>query len=445
MTKKKILLISVAQGYTMGHKGKTTPCAALGIIAAYTPSHYDLLLINEQNKEDVYHEDVDLVGFSAMTCQIKRAIEIAKHYRERGVPTVIGGIHATVRPEDVYDHFDATVIGEGDLVWKLLLADFEKGELKKSYKSDVLVDMKNVPPFRHDLLYRKKTTLSHAIVQTSRGCPHNCEFCSVTNLFGNRYRTRPVKNVIEEIAGLKHKFIFFIDDNIMGNHDYAYPLFEKLIPLKKRWVGQASLNLSVKDLQLLKLAKKSGCQGLFIGIESVTKTNPHSKLGSFTLKQISEKLKILRDHGLIVNTSTIFGFDHDDKYCFEKTVEFLLKNRVAIGNFPNLTPYPGSALFTRFEKEGRMLHYDWEKYNNHYPTFRLKNLTPEELIAGGYWSSYYFYKAGNILKRLPANLRNIFKYSYMNYQYNRITRSHKDKAHIVKMPPAMRKNWLKQF
>ncbi|MFH1830868.1 MAG: radical SAM protein [Pseudomonadota bacterium] len=443
--KKKILLISTAQHYTKGHKGKTTPCAALGIIAAYTPSSYDVVLINEQNEGNVYHDDVNLVGFTAMTCQITRATEVAKYYRKRGIPTVIGGIHATVRPEDTYGHFDATVIGEGDLVWKQILTDFESGELKKVYKADKLVDMKEVPPFRHDLLYKKKTTLSHAIVQTSRGCPYNCDFCSVTNLFGNHYRTRPVENVIEEIASLKQNFIFFIDDNIMGNHKYAYSLFERLIPAKKAWVGQSSLELSIKDLTLLKLAKKSGCKGLFVGIESITGVNMPGKLGTSDLKKISEKIKILRDHGIIVNTSVIFGFDHDDKYCFERTVEFLIKNRVALSNFPNLTPYPGSALFARLEKEGRILHYIWEKYNNHHPTFKLKNLTPEELVAGGYWSSYHFYNIRNILKRLPANLRNIFKYLYMNFQYYQISKLHKSKAHISKMPPTMRKECLEKF
>ncbi len=303
--------------------------------------------------------------------------------------------------------------------------------------------MAKVPPYRHDLLYRKKTTLSHAIVQASRGCPYKCEFCSVTDIFGGYYRTRPVENVIAEVAGLKQKLIFFIDDNIMGSHKYAYSLFEKLIPLKKAWVGQASLELSVRDLNLLKLARRSGCKGLFIGVESIV--NTHRKLGSSNLKVISEKIKILRDHGLIVNTSVIYGFDHDDKYCFEKTVEFLLKNRVAIANFPNLTPYPGSALFTRLEKEGRILHHDWEKYNNHHPTFKLKGLTPEELVAGGYWSMYYFYSTRNIFKRLPANLRNFFEYAYMNFHYNRISSVHKNEAHITKMPPAMRKEWLEQI
>jgi radical SAM superfamily enzyme YgiQ (UPF0313 family) len=445
MKKKKILLISTAQNYIKGHKGKTTPCAALGIIAAYTPPDYDLLLINEQNSDDVYQDNADLVGFSAMTSQITRSMEVAKYYRDRRIPTVVGGIHASVRPEDTCGHFDATVIGEGDLVWGHVLADFEKGELKKTYKADALIDMAKVPPFRHDLLYRKKTTFAHAIIQVSRGCPYNCEFCSVTNLFGNDYRTRPIENVLSEVAGLRQKFIFFLDDNIMGNHRYAYSLFEQLIPLKKSWVGQASLELSVKDLQLLKLAKKSGCLGLFIGIESVSKANIHRKLGSSSLKAISEKIKILRDHGLIVNTSVIYGFDHDDKYCFEKTVEFLIKNRVAIANFPNLTPYPGSALFTRLEKEGRILHHDWEKYDNHHPTFKLKNLTPEELVAGGRWSQYTFYRARNILRRLPANLRNIFKYAYMNILYNRISRANKHESRITKMPPALRREWLKQF
>jgi len=221
-------------------------------------------------------------------------------------------------------------------------------------------------------------------------------------------------------------------------------VFARLIPVKKAWVGQASLQLSVKDLTLLKLAKRSGCQGLFVGIESVTNVHTPGKLGTSDLRKISEKIKIIRDHGILVNTSVIYGFDHDDKYCFERTVEFLIKNHVALGNFPNLTPYPGSALFARLEKEGRILHYNWEKYNNHHPTFRLKNLTPEELVAGGYWSTSHFYNIRNILKRLPANSHNIFKYLYMNFRYYQISKLKKNEAHISKMSPTMKKEYLEK-
>jgi len=444
--KKKILLISTAKKDHKGHKGKATPCAALGIIASYTPSHYDVTIINEQNGDSVFHEDVDLVAFSAMTTQINRAIEVAQYYRERGVPTVIGGIHASVRPEDARGHFDATVLGEGDLVWPELLQDFENGSLKEVYKADKLIDMADVAPFRHELLYKKKTTVSHAIVQVSRGCPYKCEFCSAVGLFGDYYRTRPVENVINELKSLKQKFIFFVDDNIMGDAKYARELFTSMLPLKKYWGGQASLGLSTKDAGLLRLAKKSGCRGLFIGIESVSNTGALGKLSSGSLKKISEKIRMIQDEGIMVQTSVVFGFDHDDQHCFEKTVDFLLENKVGLTSICTLTPYPGSALFTRLEKEGRLLHHEWDKYNNFYPVFKMTNIDPEVLMAGARWSSYRFYRSKSILKRLPRNLPNIFYYSLMNFHYNRATKDHaRNGARITPMPAAMKQEWLEQI
>lgn len=444
--KKRILLISTAKNYRKGHKGKATPCAALGIIAAYTPPHYDVTIINEQNGDKVFREGADLVAFSAMTSQINRSIEVSQYYRAKGVPTVIGGIHASVRPEDARGHFDATVLGEGDLVWPELLKDFENGSLKEEYKADRLIDMADVAPFRHDLLYKKKTTVSHAIVQVSRGCPYKCDFCSAVGLFGDHYRTRPVENVIREIKGLKQKFTFFVDDNIMGDANYARELFTRMLPLKKYWAGQASLGLSTRDAGLLCLAKKSGCRGLFVGIESISNPGKLGKLSSGNLKKISEKIRMIQDEGILVHTSVVYGFDHDDQYCFEKTIDFLLKNKVGLTSICTLTPYPGSALFTRLEKEGRILHRDWEKYNNFYPVFKLAKMDPEVLKAGARWSSYYFYRAKNVLKRLPRNLSNLLYYSILNFHYNRSTRKNlHDGARITPMPAEMKQEWLEQM
>jgi radical SAM superfamily enzyme YgiQ (UPF0313 family) len=279
--------------------------------------------------------------------------------------------------------------------------------------------MEQIPSLRHDMIPSKRTTFSHSIVQASRGCPYNCEFCITSILFGKKYRFRPVENVVEEIKGTGNKFIIFIDDNIFGNLEYSEKLFKALIPLKIRWGGQASLNMSTKDPALLKLAKQSGCVALFVGVESVNNlTTEHhgisTKLGSCELNDISKKIKTLLSHGIMVQSSIIFGLDNDDIYTFEKTVDFLKINNVSFSSFCILTPYPGTKLHERFKKEGRLIHEDWAKYNNQHVCFYPKNMSPDQLKQGSDWAGTNFYSASSIIKRYSDNWRNTVFYWGMN-------------------------------
>lgn len=417
----KIELISPAQGSYKKSKLRRTHNIALGILSALTPSHYKINITEEQLGEEISYNDADLVGISMMSNQAHRGYEVAAEFRKRGAKVVLGGIHPSVLPDEAIKHADAVVIGEAEYVWKDVLADAKKGALKKIYKADRLVDMKDIPHIRQDL-YKSKTSFSFYQVQATRGCPFKCEFCSCTIFFGNYYRTRPIENVISEIKKVKEKKLFFADDNIMGNPSYARKLFKALIPLKKRWIGQSSLNLS-SDPSLIKLAYESGCRGLYIGIETLDNNNlketeSYTKNKAASEKELLDKIKIIQDTGIMIMSAMIFGFDNDDISVFRKTIKLLRKGGVSNSTFTILTPYPGTKTYERLKKEGRLLTEDWSKYNNAHVVFKPKLMNERELELGVNWSHRNFYSIPYIASRFFTNYHNPFLYLATNIGYH---------------------------
>ncbi|MBP1721887.1 MAG: radical family protein [Deltaproteobacteria bacterium] len=245
---------------------------SLTTIAALTPPEIEVAITDENVEEIDFNEDVDLVGLTAMTMHAVRAYEIADRFRERNIPVVMGGLHASSLPEEAKQHVDAVVIGEAEGVWKGLLEDFQGGRLQPFYRSSGFCTLKSQPHPRLDLL-KKEHYWTVNCVQATRGCPFSCDFCSVAQFFGDTYRYRPVDEVIEEVKQLPSGGYFtFVDDNIMGRPAYAKELFQKLAPLKRIWTSQGSLTMA-KDTELLKMAAASGCYALFVGIESLTQDN----------------------------------------------------------------------------------------------------------------------------------------------------------------------------
>ena len=393
---------------------------SLTTIAALTPSEIEVA-ITDENIEDIdFDEDVDLVGLTAMTMHAPRAYEIADRFREKGITVVMGGLHASSLPEETKQHVDAVVIGEAEGVWKDLLYDFQKGQLKPFYQSKHLCSFKAQPHPRLDLL-KSKHYWTINCVQATRGCPFSCDFCSVAQFFGNTYRYRPVDEVIEEIKSLPPGYFTFVDDNIMGKPSYAKELFQKLAPLKRSWTSQGSLTMA-KDTKLLKMAAGSGCHGLFVCIESLSQDNLSSMNKSINhVSQYEEAIKIIHDHGIMVVGSFIFGFDHDDDAVFERTVRFCEKNKIELPIFFILTPVPGTRLYQRMEKEGRILHKDWSKYNGSNVVFKPKLLSEETLSNGYSWAFQKSYSYHSIAKRilLPSQKRMIPKI-FTNYAFRRM-------------------------
>ncbi len=391
----------------------------LTTLAALTPSDIEVRITDENVEPVDFEEDVDLVGVTGMVMHAPRAYQIAERFRQRGIPVVMGGPHASSLPLEAKEHVDAVVIGEAENVWKGVIEDARQGCLKPFYRADTFCSMEKLPFPRLDLL-RQDAYMTINCVQTTRGCPHQCDFCHVTHFFGKTYRCRPVDEVIEEVQRLKGDFLVFIDDNIAGNRRYAKELVTRLKPLKKQWASQASMTLT-RDPELLKLAAESGCVSLFIGVESLSSENLKDVNKSFNqVHQLEAALKAVHDHDIMVLAGFIFGLDHDDEGVFERTLRFCERNRIELPSFFLLTPLPGTALFQRMESDGRLLHKDWGQYNGATVVFKPRLMTEETLQRGFNWACKEGYSWGSIFKRVFHPQQRFFTRVLSNIAYRSI-------------------------
>ena len=391
-------------------KMSTYPSLGLALLAALTPPEFNVKIINEECEKIDFDIPVDLVGISFLTPAAPRAYEIADTFRKKNITVVFGGVHASAMPDEAVDHADSVVIGEAENIWPKLLEDFKVKNLQRFYEADGFVDLTNLPIPRRDLL-NKKIYLSTNVVQASRGCPQGCEFCSIEKFFGKKTRFRPVEDVIEEIKGMdKQKFLLFTDDNLIINPSYLKKLLTALIPLKRKWLGEATWAIG-QDPEILKLLRKSGCLGLFIGFESVRtqpnirKTSIHSDMRNPYIQTI----KNLHKNKIAVCGAFIFGFDNDELSSFDETLKFCLDADVDVAQFSSLIPFPGTPLIERLTEEGRMMTRDWSLYTYEPPgkTFQPKNITCEELERniGRMYREFYSYK-----RLFPRLARALFRY-----------------------------------
>ena len=389
---KKILLIAPAYRTKLLENVRVLalPPLNLTILAAHTPEEYDVKIVDESVESIDFNAKADLVGITCMTPLAPRAYEICEKFRERGVPVVIGGIHASLMNEEASEYADAVVIGEAETIWKNVLEDFEKGNLQKVYRVSERPDIEHLPAPRRDLLTKKYFVQT---VQTSRGCPFNCSFCSVTLFNGGKYRLRNIDKVIDEINGIKDKRIFIIDDNVVGSGqqsiERAFKLFDRLKDTGKEWGGQTCLNIVEHD-DLLKAASKSGAKAFLIGLESIQPETLSSYNKKVNLrpatKNFKDAVKKIHDHGIAIVAGIMFGSDHDTKDTFERTVEFILDAQLDAVQLSVQTPLPGTALYKKLAEENRILlddyPKDWEFYNLFEPVYQPCNMTPTELYDG---------------------------------------------------------------
>lgn len=339
---KKLVLVKPVNPHFRRLIRKTNggiPPVALGILAALTPKDWQVTIIDE-NFTPFQYTHADLVGVTAFTSTAPRAYEIAKQYREKGVTTVMGGVHAAMRPEEAQQRVDSLVIGEAEAVWPKLLADFEAGNLEKTYRGG-FPEMTNMPIPRYDLFPRGCI----GAVQTSRGCPMNCKYCSVTAFNGNRYRHRPVEEVLDELEAIPKRVVFFLDDNIVGhgkeNRDRAIRLFEGMIKrrLNKIWAGQASMNLS-DDETVLEYAAKSGCVLVMMGVESEDPDALREIKKPTNIKALKtsyqEVFRRIHDHGIAIHGFFMYGMDVDTPESLRKRTEFIRTCGVDSADFDGL-------------------------------------------------------------------------------------------------------------
>ncbi|MFH0872502.1 MAG: radical SAM protein [bacterium] len=402
---------------------RLTPLA-LATLAALTPPSIEVSFSDDQIRPIRIPADlkeVDLVAISVLSKTAHRAYEIADAYRERGIKVVLGGIHPTTVPEEALGHADAVVIGEAEGIWPQILEDLEAGRLQRTYRQEGLIDLSQSPIPRREIF--KPYRLRYApvdVVQTTRGCPFHCDFCTVNPVFGSRYRMREVASVVAEIETLHRPGLLFADDNVIGNVPYFRRLFSELAPLKLRWIGEATL-AGLEDEENLRILEKSGCKALFIGFESLSAELKGVGKVQNHPERYEEIIRRLHDHGIIAYAAFMFGFDFDDPSVFERTVEFAIANKILLAQFAILTPYPGTPLYDRLQAEGRLLRERWWLEPNQEvlaPHFRPKLMEPEQLREGWKMAWRDFYSFSSIWKRkalwpalhahliyLPMNLR----------------------------------------
>jgi len=391
---------------------------SLTALAAITPVDIDVRILDARVEEVDYSAPVDLVGITGLTSEIPNAYEMADGFRRKGTKVVMGGVHVSALPDEALTHADSVVVGEAELVWRDLIKDFRLGKLKSIYKADDFVDMSNIPIPRRSLLNYDMYT-SFSTLQATRGCPFKCDFCTVTTFFGNTYRCRPVEDVINEVKGLPNKNVVFLDDNIVGRPKFAKELMRALIPLKVKWGSQGSITIA-KDDELLSLYSKSGGQYIFIGFESISSENLDDvQKGWNTIENYEKAIKKIHDAGIDIIGSFILGMDHDDKASFRTTLNFLIKNKIDCVMFHILTPLPGTRLFKRLEKEGRIIDRNWSKYHTGSVVFKPLLMTTYELQEGYHWIYREFYSYTNMLKRIFQSPRNIIYRAAVNLSYGR--------------------------
>jgi radical SAM superfamily enzyme YgiQ (UPF0313 family) len=400
-------------------KFKFPPLSVL-TLAASTPEDVEVSIIDENVEGIRYEINADLIGITVMTPQALRAYEIADQFRGKGKKVVLGGFHVSHLPDEALDHADAVIIGEGDRIWEEVIKDFQESRLKRIYKDDELVSLSETKIPRRNLVKGKRYLFTNTI-QTTRGCPFECEFCSVSSFFGRSYRTRPISLVMEELKKLRREsvFLFLVDDNLIGNRSYAKMLFQEMASLGFKWASHAPLDFA-NDEDLLRLASQSGCLALFVGFESLERENL-SMMGKKTNLGVSliEAVKKFHDHGIGILASFILGYDHDTPDSFGKIVDFCHQSKIDGGLFPILTPYPGTLLRERLKTEGRILTDQWDLYDMEHVTFVPKGMTPEKLQEGFEWLNSSFLSWGSIFRRLLRIHRSLQIFGPMNLGFRK--------------------------
>ena len=384
-------------------------------LAAHTPDDVELTFRDDGlDPIDLAGESdaPDLVGISVNSKTAARAYAIADAYRARGSQVVLGGIHATALPNEAAEHADAVVSGEAEWIWQDVVRDARQGKLRSSligraiYKHDEYKPLDGLPQPRRDL-FKSKRYVPFDVVQTTRGCPYPCEFCSVSTYNGNKFRFRPVAEVISELETCGQR-ILFGDDNVMIHTKYSTELFEAMVPLRKHWVGQASL-AALNRVENVAVMARSGCRALFIGFESVADTAVrHAGKKQNKPQQYAEVVRCLSDHGIGVWGSFIFGLDDDSPDAFERTVEFCIEAKVTAAAFALLTPYPGTALYKRLKAEGRLTKDAWwlsTDHNTDAPFYLPATMTREALRAGWVRAWQSMYSMSSIRRRYDFGLR----------------------------------------
>lgn len=384
---------------SVGRKADGTPYPAawrmepLGIarLAALTPPEVERTFFDDRLEPVDTEAPADVTCITVETYTACRAYQIAEAFRRRGVPVVLGGFHPTLLPDEAAEHGDAVVVGEAEGIWGQVLADAAARRLKPRYQAAGRPRLESIAPDRTIFGRRRYGLLS--LVETSRGCGFDCEFCSICNFYGHRAIDRPVGEVAAEVAGLR-KPVFFVDDNLGADPARLRALCEALLPLRRRWIGQTSLHIA-RDRDLLGLMRRSGCAGVLIGFESLDPETLRAMGKSVNrAAEYAAAIRAFRAAGLSIYATFVFGYDRDTPETFRRTLAFAIEQRFFFAAFNHLVPFPGTPLYRRLEAEGRLLSPAWwldPRFRFGDVAFRPAGMAPETLAAlcGNYRHAFY--------------------------------------------------------
>ena len=388
---------------------------SFGLLAAKTPPDIDLELFDDRVEAINYDTDADLVALSVQTFTAKRSYGIAARFRERGVPVVMGGCHPTLQPKEAGRHADALVVGDGEVVWPRLIVDAAKGRMKEMYLGDKTAPLKNLIPDRR--IFRGKKYSPLIPVQFGRGCRYSCDFCSIHSIYGGTLRQRETDELVRELGDIEEKLIFFVDDNLFVNHRETGRLLGAIAPLKKRWVGQVSVDLAWND-DLLESMRRSGCIAVFVGFESLDERNLRqmNKKGNIKGGTYSEAVKRFRSRGIMVVGAFLFGYDYDTPDSIRQALDFSLEQKLCLAHFNPLFPTPGTPLYDRLAAENRLKFNAWwlsDEYRYGDAMFQPAAMTPGELTDGCLQARIEFNRYSAYLRRaleFKANSRSPFSF-----------------------------------
>jgi radical SAM superfamily enzyme YgiQ (UPF0313 family) len=404
-------------------KRQMAPPLSLLILHALTPEGHRVTIADENVERLNFDDRPDLVGITVKADTAFRSWDIARSYRQKGIPVVLGGIYPTTCPEENEQHADACVIGEAEELWGTVLHDVAAGSLKKVYRTGQPPDLSLTPIPQWDAIAGKRYLYTNTLT-IGRGCPWRCAFCynSSPNLPAG-YRTKPVHRILQEITSLRTRHVMFIDDNFIASPPFARELLGALLPLGLTWHTAVSADIGRHD-DILDLMAASGCRSLFIGFETL---NPANLLAANKrqnhIEEYERTVSKIHSHGMMVNASVVFGFDEDGPEVFDDTTRWLIDREIETMTAHILTPYPGTALHARLRAENRIFDHDLTHYNTSHAVFHPAGMTAKQLEAGYLGSYRQFYSWKNILQRMPSEMQRGVPYLLFNLFYRKYGRA----------------------
>jgi radical SAM superfamily enzyme YgiQ (UPF0313 family) len=443
---KKLLLINPVgrrSGYLLSRFSTFQPLS-LAYVAAVTPSNWEIKIIDE-NINEFKFEEADLVGITSFTSNINRAYEIAQMYRKKKITVIIGGIHISMLPDEALQYTDSVVTGEGEGIWHQVITDFENNHLLSRYNGPRIdLSRTQIIP-RRDLMHPNYLWNS---VQTSRGCPFNCNFCSVSKYLGKEYRQRRAKDILDELEEIKGEYIAFVDDNLMGNssesRNRAIELFEGMINrgLGKKWWMQCSIN-AADDKHVIKLAAQAGCMYVFIGFETLNENNLkdmkkgiNRKIGVENYKRVVDRF---HKYGIAVLGSFVIGNDHESQEYYKELANYLVSSGIDSVQISILTPLPGTDLMEQLQKEGRLIYQDlpkdWDKYRFSYVVHQPRAVEENTIYAGNNYIKNKIYSFPFYQYRLlnsAVHIKNLSNF-YAAYKLNQALKKSWQGSHYYKV------------